>query len=125
MNCPVLFLSIPFLSISINGEKKQKGRKVGFEQDVLHIFHKVKYSNLVMNERRRKTYAMSIDVMAMCIDFDCVLFKKEREEYYEGNKDLAISILDVLDRVKLVLLKKVKDKLQRFGRRRSLTTNSW
>ena len=107
----------------MNGEKKQKGRKAGFD---LQIFHKVKYSkNLVMNERRRKTYAMSIDVMAMCIDFDCMLFKKEREEYYEGNKDLAISILDVLDRVKLVLLKKVKDKLQRFGRRRSLTTNSW
>ena len=89
---------------------KGNSRIEKYESEVLDIFHKVRYDRLVLNERRRKNFDLSKTILSLSIDRE--RFDKEREGYYIGNKELAITIMDVLDGVRLALERKMKMKFR-------------
>jgi DNA-directed RNA polymerase subunit M/transcription elongation factor TFIIS len=77
-----------------------------FEDDVLRNYYKVKFRDLVMKERKRRKLKLAKDVIGMCIDRN--EFKNKGMNYLEKNSDVAISMLDLIDGVKVLLEKYLK-----------------
>lgn len=78
-----------------------------FEGDVLRRnYYRVKFQDLVMTERQRKKMGLMKMILSMCIDSN--RFRKESQSYYEGNEDIMIAALDLIDGTKLYLEKYLK-----------------
>ena len=84
-------------SVDVSSAKRMTNKEI-YEQDVLRRFYKVPFERLVMRERNRRINEMAKHILSCCIDRG--EFKQYGEDYYKMNKDLSVSIINLLDGIK-------------------------